>query len=264
MDEENALLFDLAASTFPESADVIRWKMPPVPKKLCESLMHPFNFDPGKNRRWFRPTAGVFLALVLFALPTSFGCGYVAPQEPAPPAPPKASVPEKDPAVTAQKETPKEVLKDPPILRRVKPADKKGKRSDQPKEFWVKVLRVIDGVTFSLETNNVVCLIGVAPPRHSMGKAYREFFDRVTTPAVRKIVEGKRVSLMRDKVFQGLDGQPIIYLFLKDKTMLNATLIQKGYARVTLEVPFKFQDEFRLWERDAQDIGLGLWARIGN
>ncbi len=65
---------------------------------------------------------------------------------------------------------------------------------------------------------------------------------------------------MRDKVIKGRDGKPVLYLFLKDNTLLNAILIQKGYGRLSQELPFKFQDEFRLWERDARKIGLGYWG----
>lgn len=82
----------------------------------------------------------------------------------------------------------------------------------------------------------------------------------MTTPAVRQIVEGQRVFLMRDKVIKGRDGKLVLYLFLKDNTLLNAILIKKGYARLSQEVPFKFQDEFRLWERDAKKTGLGYWG----
>ncbi|MFQ5692027.1 MAG: thermonuclease family protein [Nitrospinota bacterium] len=222
---------------------------------------------PERTRKRPLPSRGLLWPAVLLGLAAAFGCARALPPEPAPAPPPKAEAPAKRPTVTAQQAGPKAKTKEPkepPELRRWRRPGKNGKKRGASQPYRVKVLRVIDGVTFSLENHNVVRLIGVAPPTPAMGKAYREFFNRVTTPAVRKIVEGKRVQLMRDKVMEGRDHRPLIYMILDDHTMLNATLVQKGYARVSREVPFKFQDEFRLWEREAQNIGLGLWARIGD
>ncbi len=169
-----------------------------------------------------------------------------------------------DPPAPAGKEKESKEAKEPrdaPVLRRIRPEQPSDGKIKEPKRHWVRVLKVIDGVTFSLDNLHVVRLIGVARPKPFADKKYKEFFEEVTTPAVRQIVEGKRVFLMRDKAIEGRDGRPVIYMFLDDKTMLNATLIQKGYGHLSQEVPFKFQDEFRLWERDAQSIGLGYWGR---
>ncbi len=169
-----------------------------------------------------------------------------------------------DPPAPAGKEKDSKEAKEPrdaPVLRRIRPEQPSDGKIKELKRHWVRVLKVIDGVTFSLDNLHVVRLIGVARPKPFADKKYKEFFEEVTTPEVRQIVEGKRVFLMRDKAIEGRDGRPVIYMFLDDKTMLNATLIQKGYGRLSQEVPFKFQDEFRLWERDAQSIGLGYWGR---
>lgn len=197
----------------------------------------------------------LILALLLWA---PLGC---ARSSPAPPAP----APSKDAAAPAGRAAPAERANpsEPPVLMRDQGPGGGEKKPGAPKEYWGKVLRVVDGATLSLDNHQVVRLIGVEAPKPAAGKAYREFFERVTTPAVRSLVEGKRVRLMRDKVTQGRDRMPLVYLYLEDKTLLNATLIQKGYARVSQEIPFKLQDEFRLWEREAQNIGLGLWAKTG-
>ncbi|MFQ5915892.1 MAG: thermonuclease family protein [Nitrospinota bacterium] len=215
---------------------------------------------PEKKRRWFLPARGLFLTVAVMVFPLAMGCARVYPPEPTSSTAPKSPDPGQEQAVTDQKQGPKE----PPLLRRDKPPGPSGKKGEKRQEFWVRVLRVIDGVTFSLDNHQVVRLIGVASPSQSTQMSYRKFFKRVTTPAVRDLVEGKRVRLMRDKVVEGRNRVTLIYLFLEDNSMLNATLIQKGYGRLSREIPFKFQDEFRLWEREAQDIGLGLWARIGS
>jgi endonuclease YncB( thermonuclease family) len=214
---------------------------------------------PADGRNVLRPgwfAGGLLLTIaVLFLLPV-LGCARVQPPESEPLSGSKPSARPDGKEVTAQKDKPDS----PPLLRRGRgPGQAPDKR---PKDYWVKVRRVIDGVTLALDNQHVVRLIGLAPPMASTGRAYRDFFDQVTTPAVRSIIEGKRVRLMRDKVTEGRDGRGLVYLFLEDRTLLNASLVQKGYARMSSEVPFKFQDEFKLWERQAQEIGLGLWSKV--
>lgn len=196
------------------------------------------------------------LTITVLLLAVILGCARAQRPEPEPFSGANPSLRREKKEVTAQKDK----VDSPPLLRRGKGQDRTpGKK---PRDYWVKVRRVIDGVTIALDNQRVVRLIGLTPPRPSTGKAYRDFFDQVTTPAVRTIIEGKRVRLMRDKVMEGRDGRGLVYLFLEDRTLLNATLVQKGYARMSSEVPFKFQDEFTLWERQAREIGLGLWSKI--
>ena len=148
----------------------------------------------------------------------------------------------------------------PPEFHRTPPPSEE-KESEREKDFWAKVVRVIDGATLSLESLHVVRLIGVLPPHGTGQDTYAAFFDEVTTPAVRNIIEGKRVRIFRDKVGHDREGRPLVYIFTEDGSQLNATLIQKGFARASFEVPFKLQDEFKLWEQEAKDVGIGLWGR---
>ena len=189
------------------------------------------------------------LTLCTFTAATFLGCTPA--KEPRSKFPPSPPLTKKEKGHLTKKKP-----KDAPILYRAKPK----LPSPKKKKHWVQVLKVIDGVTFSLDDLHLIRLIGVARPKSFGDKKYKEFFEKVTTPAVRQIVEGERVFLMRDKVIKGRDGKLVLYLFLKDNTLLNAILIKKGYARLSQEVPFKFQDEFRLWERDAKKIGLGYWG----
>ena len=69
------------------------------------------------------------------------------------------------------------------------------------------------------------------------------------------------MRIFRDKVGHDREGRPLVYIFTEDGSQLNATLIQKGFARASFEVPFKLQDEFKLWEQEAKDVGIGLWGR---
>ncbi len=52
-------------------------------------------------------------------------------------------------------------------------------------------------------------------------------------------------------------------MFLEDGTFLNAEIIKQGYGFAYTRFPFKYQDEFRRYEREAREQGRGLWGRVG-
>ncbi len=47
-------------------------------------------------------------------------------------------------------------------------------------------------------------------------------------------------------------------MFLEDGTFLNAEIIKQEYGFAYTRFPFKFQDEFRRYEREARELGRGL------
>jgi micrococcal nuclease len=49
-------------------------------------------------------------------------------------------------------------------------------------------------------------------------------------------------------------------VFLEDGTFLNAEIIKQGYGFAYTRFPFARMEEFRRFEREARDQGLGLWA----
>ena len=80
-----------------------------------------------------------------------------------------------------------------PVLRRPRPEQHPDGKIKESKRHWVRVLKVIDGVTFSLDNLHVVRLIGVARPKPFADKKYKEFFEEVTSPRRSSDRRGKSV-----------------------------------------------------------------------
>jgi micrococcal nuclease len=56
-------------------------------------------------------------------------------------------------------------------------------------------------------------------------------------------------------------GRLLAYIFLEDGTLFNGDLVHHGYARTYTRFPFRYEEEFRLAEIEARNIGRGLWVR---
>ena len=82
-----------------------------------------------------------------------------------------------------------------------------------------------------------------------------------------RMVEGKRVRLEFDSANAARahkdstqQRRTLAYVFLEDDTLLNAEIIKYGYGFAYTRFPFARMDEFRRFEREARDQGLGVWA----
>ena len=52
----------------------------------------------------------------------------------------------------------------------------------------------------------------------------------------------------------------LTYVYLLDGTFLNADIIKRGYGFAYTRFPFKYMEEFRLFEKMARVIKRGLWG----
>ena len=74
-------------------------------------------------------------------------------------------------------------------------------------------------------------------------------------------VVGQRVTLVHDGWRIGdLDGRRYAYVFLRDKTFLNAQMIQRGYGYADRRGSHPRRDEFIALEAEARRSKVGVWA----
>jgi micrococcal nuclease len=123
---------------------------------------------------------------------------------------------------------------------------------------------VFDGDTLLLASGERVRLIGVDTPETKRPKKPVEYFGKEASAFTRRMVEGKRVRLEFDQAnaAQGHKdryGRTLAYVFLEDGTLLNAEIIKQGYGRAYTQFPFSRMEEFRRLEREARELGRGLW-----
>ena len=110
-----------------------------------------------------------------------------------------------------------------------------------------KVVRVLQGNQFMLDSGKKICLIGV-DPHHQAGSF------------IGKLVEGKPVKLHYEQMSSDSSGCLPAYVYLADGTFVNAEIIKRGYARVDATSPFKYSSEFIRHQLNAQKEKKGIWS----
>jgi len=125
------------------------------------------------------------------------------------------------------------------------------------------VRRVVDGDTLVLENKERVRLIGMDTPETKHPNKLVEYYGKEATAFTKKMVQGKSVRLEFDQANAHIDHKDkykrtLAYVFLWDGTFLNAEIIKQEYGFACTRFPFKYQDEFRRYEREARELGRGL------
>jgi len=122
----------------------------------------------------------------------------------------------------------------------------------------VKVVRVIDGDTITIEGNYRVRYIGIDTP---------ETYPRAETCGIealeanQRLVAGKRVRLERDVSETDRYDRLLRYVYV-DNVFVNAELVKMGLARVVTYPPdTRHQAYLEEMEAEARRAGRGIWAR---
>ncbi|MCP4650179.1 MAG: thermonuclease family protein [PVC group bacterium] len=137
----------------------------------------------------------------------------------------------------------------------------------------VLVRRVVDGDTLKLENKQRVRLLGIDTPEyHESDKLYRDSrrlkkdiktiqkMGYASYQYTKKLVEGKRVQLEFDKQRFDTYDRLLAYVYLKDGTFLNASLVEDGYATVYIIPPnIKYEQELLKLQNEAKQQKRGLW-----
>jgi site-specific DNA-methyltransferase (adenine-specific) len=106
--------------------------------------------------------------------------------------------------------------------------------STQREEFYT-VKDVLSPEKIRLSNNLIIKLIGIKEDPIINGKA-TEFLIEKT--------KGKRVFLRFDKVMHDNENNLLCYLYLENKTFINAHLIKNGLVYLDSHAEFKYKDKF--------------------
>ncbi len=128
------------------------------------------------------------------------------------------------------------------------------------------VLRVVDGDTLQIRIGGrteKVRLIGVDTPESVDPRRPVQPFGKEAAEFTRRLAGGKGVTMRGEPGAPGRDryNRLLRYVYLPDGTLLNAEIIRQGYGHAYVRQPFSRLEEFRTYERQAREKGLGLWAR---
>ena len=127
------------------------------------------------------------------------------------------------------------------------------------------VSRVVDGDTIVVALDGeayLVRYIGIDAPETVRPDWPVEPFGPEASAFNQKLVEGQTVWLERDVSETDQFGRLLRYVWLEDGRLVNAVLVEEGYARaVTIPPDLKHAADVARLQREARANGRGLWAR---
>jgi micrococcal nuclease len=128
------------------------------------------------------------------------------------------------------------------------------------------VARVVDGETIDVNIDGEarrVRLIGVNMSEAIDPFKSTECLDNKASEKLKELLTGQKVSIAADDTQGDKDiyGQLLRYVRREDGLFINKEMIKQGYAyEYTYKMPYQHQSDFRLMQRYAQAVKIGLWA----
>ena len=118
-----------------------------------------------------------------------------------------------------------------------------------------KVVRVIDGDTFEIESGERVRMIGINTPEIS------DIFGREAKQHLSDLILGKFVDLQKDNISKNRDRYQRLlrYVFL-DGVDINNKMIFDGYAFAYLKYHFSKKQSYKSSQMIAQKRNIGMWG----
>jgi site-specific DNA-methyltransferase (adenine-specific) len=133
------------------------------------------------------------------------------------------------------------IFKDPHTLdKKIDPkklqfGSKIDKESSAQREELFTVKEVISPEKLRLSNGRIVKLMGIKEDPVINGKATSFLLDKT---------KGKRVYLRYDNVKYDSENNLLCYLYLENKTFINAHLLKNGLVQVDNSIDFKYKDKF--------------------
>jgi site-specific DNA-methyltransferase (adenine-specific) len=109
-------------------------------------------------------------------------------------------------------------------------ADSTGKR-----EEYFSVKEVISPELVRLNNDLIIRLIGIKQNPHINGKASEFLMSKV---------KGKKVFLKYDEIKHDSANHLMAYLYLENKTFINAHLLKEGLVDVDTDIDYKYKNKF--------------------
>jgi len=133
------------------------------------------------------------------------------------------------------------IFKDPHTLdkkidiKKLQFGSKLDKDSSTTREEFYTVKEIISPERLKLSNNLMIKLIGIKEDPIINGKA---------TDFLNNKLKGKKVFLRYDHIKHDSENNLLCYLYLENKTFINAHLIKSGLVRVDSQIDFKYKDKF--------------------
>lgn len=128
-----------------------------------------------------------------------------------------------------------------------------------------RVTDFADGDTIEIDMNGIrekIRFIGVDTPETQDPRTSVQCFGKVASEFTKSLIGNNNVRLGADPANTNRDryNRLLRYVYLPDGRLVNAEIIKQGYGFAYTLFPFEKMEEFREYERQAREAGLGLWG----
>ena len=129
-----------------------------------------------------------------------------------------------------------------------------------------QVIKIVDGDTIDVQIDDEIKrirLIGINTPESVDPRKPVECFGKEATEKLTSLLSGEKVYLASDDTQSDKDiyGRLLRYVWDEDGFLINEEMIKQGYAyEYTYKTSYQYQNDFKLMQRYAQEMKLGLWA----
>lgn len=135
-----------------------------------------------------------------------------------------------------------------------------------PAPGYYRVISDVDGDTIKVDMSGkteTIRFIGVDTPETHKPHTPVQCFGPDAAAYTKSKVEGRTVRLLADPKDDNRDryGRLLRYIYLEDNSLLNKTLIQKGYGFAYISFPFEQKADFIKAQLTAISGKLGLWTK---
>lgn len=120
-------------------------------------------------------------------------------------------------------------------VKKIQFGSKIDKNSTPKREEFFTVKEVISPEMIRLNNDLIIKLIGIKEDNIINGKATSFLIDKT---------KGKRVYLKYDTIKYDKNNNLLCYLYLQNKTFINAHLIKNGLVQVDCDIDFKYKNKF--------------------
>jgi len=122
-----------------------------------------------------------------------------------------------------------------------------------------KVVNVVDGDTFKIESGETVRMIGIDTPETVHPSKPVQCYGKEASLKTEELIEGKETKLEKDISEKDKYGRLLRYVYVGD-VFINEYLVREGYAMSSSYPPdIKYQDKFIEAQKKAQEDNKGLW-----
>lgn len=133
------------------------------------------------------------------------------------------------------------IFKDPHTLnkkidvKKLQFGSKIDKNSSAKREEFFSVKEIISPEKIRLNNDLIVRLLGIKEDTKLNGKAIKFLIDKT---------KGEKVFLRFDEIKYNSKNELLAYLYLQNKTFINAHLIKNGFTKIDNSIDFKYKKKF--------------------